>query len=54
MKITAIKAGQVLLFTYGQGEYRDGRGKAYPLQYCLMYDKDASTLVACPDRYRPK
>jgi hypothetical protein len=52
--IEAIKAGQVLLFHFGKGQYEDESGATYPFQYCFMYEPPSPNMQICPSRYVPR
>jgi hypothetical protein len=46
----ALTESKVRMLFYARGEYRDARGRTYPLQFCRQYDNEMpGHLINCAD-----
>src|ERR1700686_349769 len=53
--IQLLNDGELLFFHYGKGEYEEGFGGPYPIDFCFMYTPLTPTIMrTCPLRYWPK
>ncbi len=54
-QIDQLKKGQTLFFHFAEGEYNDGDGNTYPIDYCYMFNPTSPTVMrVCPEKYWPK
>lgn len=53
-QIGRIYNGEIFLYIYGRGGYKDGIGNAYPFDYCFVYNPAANYLILCADSVKPK